>query len=252
MNIFTIILGVFLVALLVLYYLIKSGRLTKEPLPESPDYPYIRESHLLTAYEQALLSTLSRVLDDRYCVFAKVGLANILSTDPELPDRALGSARERIERENVDFVICETDGLGILGVLQLNPHTHQPDGRRRHETFVDMALRAAGVPVVGMPIKEKYSEQELRIEITRSLVLDWGTPASAGRQADGGTTSEAFETKPGAASLGACPDCGAPLQVRQARQGKFAGKHLLTCSRYPVCKNIRLIKENSAILEAHS
>ena len=252
MNILTILLGACLVILLVVYYLVRSGKLTKEPLPESPDYPYIREVNLLTAYEQSLLDTLMRVLDQRYSVFAKVGLANILSTDPELPDRALGSARERIERERVDFVICERDSSRILGVVQLNPHTHQPDGRRRHETFVDTALKAAGVPVVGVPVKEKYSEQEIRIEITRSLVLDWGAPPSGNRRIEDGAASEAPATEPGAALIGECPDCGSPLQVRRARQGKFAGKHLLACTRYPACKNIRLIKEHSAILGAHS
>ena len=82
----SIFLGVFLVALLALYYLMKSGKFTKKALPESPDYPYIIESSLLTAYEQSLCGTLTRVLENRYIVFAKVGLANILSTDPELPD----------------------------------------------------------------------------------------------------------------------------------------------------------------------
>ena len=131
MNLLTILSGVFLVALLILYYLMKSGKLAKESPPESPDFPYIRESNLLTAYEQSLHSALNRVLDNQYSVFAKVGLANILSTDPELPERSLGSARERIEQEAVDFVICERDGTGILGVIQLDPYTHQPDGRRR-------------------------------------------------------------------------------------------------------------------------
>ena len=252
LNLLTILSGVFLVALLILYYLMKSGKVTKEPLPESPDYPYIRETTLLTAYEQSLLDALNRVLGDRYSVFAKVGLANILSTDPELPDRALGSARERIERENVDFVICERDGTDILGVIQLDPYTHQPDGRRRHETFIDTSLKAAGVPVVEMPIKDTYSEQELRIEITRSMVLDWGDHTAAVSQFDDSISPEKPVAQPGVPSFGECSKCGSPLQIRQARQGKFAGKHLLVCSRYPVCKNIRLIKDHSAILEARS
>jgi hypothetical protein len=252
LNILTIVLVVFLVALLVLYFLMKSGKLKKESPPESPDFPYVRETNLLTAYEQALHSALIRILDDQYSVFVKVGLANILSTDSELPDRALGSARERIERQVVDFVICERDGTGILGVIQLDPYTHQPDGRRRHDTFIDMALKAAGVPVVGMPIKEKYAEQELRIEITRSMVLNWGTHSPKDKQLDDGAEPETSASAPGRPSPGECPDCGSPLQVRKARKGKFAGKHLLSCSRYPTCKNIRLIKEHSALLDAMS
>ena len=252
MNYLTILLGVFLIALLVLYYLIKSGKLARKPLPESPDYPYIREPALLTVYEQSLLNALLQVLDEQYKVFAKVGLANILSIDPELPDRAIGSSRERIERENVDFVICEKNGTDILGVIQLDPYTHQSDGRRRHDTFVDMALKAAGVPVVRMPIKEKYSEQELRIEITRSLVLNWGKGPAAAPRVSGGLEPETGGPGSGKHPLGDCPDCGSPLQVRQARKGKFTGKHLLACSRYPVCKNIRLIKEHAAILDTLS
>ena len=176
LNIFTILAGLFLVVLLVLYVLMRAGIFTKKPLPESPEYPYIRESTLLNAYEQSLYHALIRVLDDRYLVFAKVGLAGILAIDPELPDRGLESALERIERERVDFVLCETDGTGVLGVIQLDPYTHQPDGRRRHDTFADMALKAAGVPVVRMPIKESYSEQELRIDHVQELQVTAALP----------------------------------------------------------------------------
>ncbi len=252
MNSLTIILGISLVALIALYYVLKSRKVKEKSLPESPDYPYIREQTLLTAYEQSLHSALNRVIDDQYSIFAKVGLANILGIDPELPERVLGSARERIERENVDFVLCESNGTGILGVIQLDPYTHQPDGRRRHDTFIDTALKAAGIPVIRMPIQEKYSEQELRIEITRSLVLNWGKEPEAGNQAIDGIESETSGPKYGGQPLGDCPDCGSSLQIRQARKGKFAGQHLLICSRYPACNNIRLIKEHAAILETHS
>ena len=252
MNILTILSGIFLVVLLVLYILMKAGKFAKKPLPESPDYPYVRESALLNAYEQSLHDALISVLDDQYRVFAKVGLANILSIDPELPDRGLASALERIEREHVDFVLCETDGTGILGVIQLDPYTHQPDGRRRHDTFIDLALKAAGVPVVRMPIKEIYSEHELRVEITRSMVLNWGKTDAKDPYMISGPNSETPGPISGGQSLGECPDCGSQLQVRRAHKGKFAGKHLLVCTRYPACKNIRLIKEHSAILDTLS
>jgi ATP-dependent DNA helicase RecQ len=35
-----------------------------------------------------------------------------------------------------------------------------------------------------------------------------------------------------------CPDCGAPMRVRTARQGSFAGQTFWGCSRYPQCKTI--------------
>ena len=252
MNLFSILLGVFVVALLAFYFLMRSGKFAKKPVPESPDYPYIRESALLNAYEQSLYDVLIRALGERYGVFAKVGLSAILSIDPELPDRDLGSSLERIERAHVDFVLCEKNSTEILGIIQLDPYTHQPDGRRRHDTFIELSLKAAGVPIVQMPIKDTYSESELRVEITRSLVLDWGQDTASVGQTGTGEASRSVAQSAGGQPLGECPDCGSPLMVRQAHKGKFAGKHLLACSRYPACKNIRLIKQHAAILEALS
>ena len=250
MNSLIIILGMIPLALLVLFYLAKSGKFAKKPPPESPDYPYIRERTLLTAHELSLHSALIRALDSQYGVFAKVALANILSIDPELPERTLGSARERIERQSVDFVLCEKDGTDILGVIQLESHINAPDGQHRQEGFVDRALKAAGVPVFRLPVKDSYTDQELRIEITRSLVLNWDKSPRQDEPFSHNGETEISGTNPDSQVLGDCPDCGSSMQVRQVHIGKFAGKHLLICVRYPACKHMRLIKEQAAILQA--
>ena len=244
--------GIFLVALLAWYYLLKSRKLSRTALPDPPDFPYIRDPALLTPYEQSFYSALIRVLDDQYSVFPKVGLANILSIDPELSERSLGEARKQIEQETVDFVLCEGEGTAILGVIQLDLYSQQTDGRRRYDSFTDQALKVAGVPIVRIPIKETYTEQELRIEITRSLVLNWGKNKSRDRQERSGEAAQSTAPVSDGQILGECPDCGSLLQIRQARRGKFAGKHLLACTRYPTCNNIRLIKEDSAMLTADS
>ena len=250
MNSLIIILGMIPLALLVLFYLAKSGKFAKKPPPESPDYPYIRERTLLTAHELSLHSALIRALDSQYGVFAKVALANILSIDPELPERTLGSARERIERQSVDFVLCEKDGTDILGVIQLESHINAPDVQHRKEGFVDRALKAAGVPVFRLPVKDSYTDQELRIEITRSLVLNWNKIPGQDEPVSHSGAPEISGTNPDKQVLGDCPDCGSSMQLRQAQIGKFAGKHLLICVRYPACKHMRLIKEQAAILQA--
>ena len=250
MNSLIIIVGMIPLALLVLFYLAKSGKFAKKPPPESPDYPYIRERTLLTAHEQSLHSALIRALDPQYCIFAKVDLSNILSIDPELPERTLGSARERIERQSVDFVLCEKDGTDILGIIQLESHINPPDGQHRQEGFVDSALKAAGVPVFRLPVKDSYTDQELRIEITRSLVLNWDKSPGQEEPVRNGGEPEMSDNSPGIQVLGDCPDCGSSLQMRQAPNGKFAGKHLLICVRYPACKHMRLIREQAAILQA--
>lgn len=39
-----------------------------------------------------------------------------------------------------------------------------------------------------------------------------------------------------------CPKCGAPMNKKTARQGRYAGNDFWGCSKYPQCKGIRNIE----------
>lgn len=50
--------------------------------------------------------------------------------------------------------------------------------------------------------------------------------------------------------LVSCPECGAPMQVRIARRGSRAGQRFYGCSRYPRCRGVRPIDEESTDTQA--
>jgi len=49
-----------------------------------------------------------------------------------------------------------------------------------------------------------------------------------------------------------CPECGAPMRIRQARQGRNAGNYFFGCSRYPKCRaTVNLSDAQQAEMQAN-
>ncbi len=42
-----------------------------------------------------------------------------------------------------------------------------------------------------------------------------------------------------------CPTCGSPMIRRTARRGEHAGEEFWGCSRYPECRGISLVGDNT-------
>ena len=244
---FAIISIVLLGCLIVLYYSRKSRKLPETVPEDTENFPYARGRTLLTPEEQSFFLVLTQALADRYNVFAKVKLTEILKVRSGVSEKRLEAERGKIWDEYVDFVVCDKEDSSILGVVELDETTHQPDGRRRRNATVDHALSSAGIPVVYAPVREDYAIDDIRIEMSRSLFLQWkeNNGADAAKEVEKNTRTA--DRPVAEKSLGLCPDCGSPLKMHQAKKGKFAGKHFLTSSRYPRCKNIRLVKDQSPL-----
>lgn len=201
---------------------------------ETPTYE--PEPAFVSGRQRALLGLLEPALEDRYRVFCKIRLADVVrpvyATSLKRPRLPGG----RLESECLDFVICEKKGFKILGVVQIDGEDQTDTGRRRSESTVDRVLAAAGIPVVHLAGAEHLDSEEVRIEISRKLFLKWKAPQDVNRPekaADGIKTD---------ARLRLCPKCGASLLKRRAGKGTYAGRSFLICSNYPRCHHLRLVK----------
>ena len=58
-------------------------------------------------------------------------------------------------------------------------------------------------------------------------------------------TRTRIEARAEAENAPACPECGKPMRLRQARAGRYAGKAFWGCSGYPDCKGAREISQIS-------
>lgn len=207
---------------------------------------YERADTLISPNQQSVLLLLEKALDERYSVFSKIRLQDVVRVNANLSPGQQKAAMKRLPSEPLDLVICEKGNAAILGVVLLDGEGASPDnGRVRQETAVDLVLAAAGIPVVHLNASKAYGLDEIRIEVSRTIFLKWKRhnaaqipePVNAiGVSQDGG--------------FGFCSVCGVPLVKRVARKGAHAGKHFLACSNYPRCKQVRLIQNGARLREA--
>jgi hypothetical protein len=209
-------------------------------------FPYERAGALISPNQQSVLFLLEKALDERYSVFSKIRLQDVVRVNSDLSPGQQKAAMKRLTSETLDLVICEKGNAAILGAVLLDGEEASPDnGRVRQETDVDLVLAAAGIPVVHLKASKEYSRDDLRIEVSRTIFLKWKIHSAA--QLSELVNDNGMSNNGG---LGFCSVCGAALVKRIARKGAHAGKRFLACSNYPRCKQVRLVKNDARLRKA--
>jgi ssDNA-binding Zn-finger/Zn-ribbon topoisomerase 1 len=242
--------GLILVALccVVVYVMMKRGELPRLSKGNSGANPYERARQLLSSTHAAFFDLLEQALDDRYRVFGNVRLTDVVDIRSDLNRKQRQSALKRLPPFRLDFVICEKENASIVGAVMVEEGETEPGGvRAQQETALDGFLATVGIPIARLSGKRDYSIEDLRIEVSRALFLKWkdGVPAS-------GTEGTAKPLEKNDIPYDVCPACGLPFVKRIARKGTYAGKVFLTCSNYPECKHVQLIKDKSALMKAQN
>jgi hypothetical protein len=223
-----------------------------DPEPDATEnaHRFKARKMLLNPAEQAFLEVMDNHLDPQYRVFSKVAPACIVDVPLDGPDSQRRLLLQEMNAYPLDFVICDADACKILGVIMLEDMPEDESGRRVFDSFIDRLMASAGIPVVHIPAKARYSAPEIKIEIARSLFVKWKPTQKkpAEPSAENSSAGAAREPSAGLANgnaFGNCPLCGSAYVKRQATSGKYAGKFFLACANYPRCKNLRLLKAPS-------
>ncbi len=236
--------------LLVITMVVLAGLLIfkKYVKPGSPiAFPYQAKNSLCSSAERSFLGVLEQLLNDKYRIFLKVRLADIIEIAKGVSKPLRQSALNRISRKHVDFVVCDKNDLSILGVIELDDKSHKIAKRQERDSFLDSAMNAAGIPLLHIQAQNAYSISDIREQLQNSFEFlthkaepELPTPVKdSNEQENIKPTSDDTETN------GTCTDCGAPLVKRQAKKGKFAGQSFMACSNFPKCRKIVPIKQAS-------
>ncbi len=132
--------------------------------PSSPALSYRAAPSLLTPTESQFYAALVEAVGPMAVIQCKVRLADLLLTAPH--DLA---AFRRVSQKHVDFVLCDRATLRPRVAVELDDHTHQREDRRRRDDFVDRAYAQAGLPLVHLPVQERYSAAQLLGELQQFL-----------------------------------------------------------------------------------
>ncbi|MDX1944161.1 MAG: DUF2726 domain-containing protein [Pirellulaceae bacterium] len=128
--------------------------------------PYERRGILLTPPEINFLRTLESAVREDWLIFSKIRLSDIIKVRPRT--RKFQSWQSRIQGVHLDFVLCDYETLEVKLAIELEDgqsHLTRP-GRAR---FVNLALTAAGLPLLRVKVMEKYETTALRKDIEDAL-----------------------------------------------------------------------------------
>lgn len=129
--------------------------------------PYKRRDWFFSKAERSFFGVLQQAVGDRYVIFSKVRLADLLYMSKGTENRQ--GMQNRINSKHVDFVLCSTDTVAPLLVIELDDASHKAQHRRKRDEFVDAALTAAGLPILHVPAAYSYQSRELFGEIDRAI-----------------------------------------------------------------------------------
>src|SRR6266478_880002 len=146
-----------------------SGRAAKPP-GSAPAYEAVPA--LLTAAERSFFGVLQQALAYEYQIFAKVRLADIVRPVRSPGRSGWQSAFNRIAGKHVDFVICDSERLGIVAVVELDDRTHGRFERGLRDSLKDAALADASIPVLRVSARRGYSPVQIREQVQNLFRLD--------------------------------------------------------------------------------
>jgi hypothetical protein len=209
----------------------EDGDQDEAPEKRGLTYPYRRQDNFLTPAERDFYRALVPAVTDWAVVFAKVRLGDLFKT--VTPDRKEWyRARNRIERQHVDFVLADHETLQPLLGIELNDSSHQRPDRQKRDRLVIGTFAAAELPLVGVKVRSGYAPDELG----RFLRHKAGLAAEPEPRLKPASVPEVVP--PAQPDGPACPQCGSAMVLRTARRGGNVGNQFWGCSQYPACRGI--------------
>lgn len=139
-----------------------------ESAPGKLDAYELRKS-VFTPAERSFAGVLDGALPEGVSWFGKVRLGDVFITKKGLTRSESATARNKIDRKHVDFLLVRTSDLAPVAGIELDDRSHEEDDRKHRDEFVDVVFRSCGLPLLHVPAQVAYNQGELRVKITTLL-----------------------------------------------------------------------------------
>jgi hypothetical protein len=207
------------------------------------DFPYQSKEVLCSPAERSFMGALDKIVGERYRIFAKVRLADIIDVQRGLSASARQRAFNRIAGKHLDFIVCNANDLSIVGAIELDDKSHLKKGRRERDQFLDKALEAASIPMLRVKAQSTYSIKEVSSDLDSTFKFSMGVQSEdnqvmidAMQVSDEKQIDETTDNSNAGTAAPFCPKCGGELIERVATKGQYAGQTFWGCSNFPKCK----------------
>ena len=217
--------------------------------------PFEKKRFFFTAKQRGFYQVLQGAVGNKYAIFARVSMADVLRTHHELDKRKGTGYVKKLQSTQLSFVLCDINSLAIVAGVMLDEQVSQDAKTLASKQFVQQAFEAVGLPLLHFKAKGSYDIKAVEQALKKQLIEPKIQPVQdflndVGEQDDPivelvlKPMDEGLEPIPSEAQV--CPKCDAPMVLKKAEKGRRAGKYFLMCSTFPVCKRAIPVESHEA------
>lgn len=127
-------------------------------LPYKPKFDFLSNAEM-SFFKVLLLATS----DYNVHIFTKVRLADLVYLSKNSANWR--TYFNKVQSKHVDFVVCDSNNVKPLFVVELDDSSHNQDKRIYRDDFVDNVLNKAGLPILRIPAQYTYSVTDISSKI---------------------------------------------------------------------------------------
>lgn len=190
---------------------------------------YASKGNLLTNAEISFFHVLRSMTKDYLVIFPHVALRDLVSVVVDQSEYY--TYFNKIDRKQVDFVLCDPKTLRPLFVIELDDSSHSRPDRIERDKFVEKVLEDAKIEIVRVPVAHQYNTAEL------GALFGSAVSKYKSRQKEEISSVNTLDNPP------LCPKHGMRMVLRTAKQ---TSERFWGCPNYPHCREIIRLVDSSA------
>lgn len=131
---------------------------------------YLKNDSLLTNSEKKFYFILADILQDRFFIFSKVRIADIVHV-PEWYKTYYWAIYwwNRIKSKHVDFLVCDKLSFEPLLVIEVDDPSHLQLDRKKRDGLVNFVFRKAHLPILHLTDESLENREVLKLSIETGL-----------------------------------------------------------------------------------
>lgn len=150
------------------------------PQDESSELGYRKKGPLFTPAERSFYGVLLQAVDqEKYQVFGKVRVADLLEPQPSRNRSQWQRAFNAISSKHFDFVLCKTDDLTPVAVIELDDKSHNQKHRQKRDELLKKICKQTGLPMLQVPAKWAYKTEVLKMMLAKEIDSGFGVNKSS-------------------------------------------------------------------------
>lgn len=133
------------------------------------NYFCLNPVHYLVLLNARFLGVLDQAISDKYHIFGKVRVADILTPAKGMSRKNWQIAFNRISSKHFDYILCSKDKLDVIAVIELDDKSHNSNKTKNRDSLLEAACESAGLELIRFQAKRNDNIQSVRNQIESSL-----------------------------------------------------------------------------------